>query len=333
MLLFVKNAIVFIAGCALLLPSSVFAYTFAANLRLGDTGPDVLALQQILNSSPDTAIASSGPGSPGQETNYFGAKTFDAVNRFQTKYFNEVLAPSGLIRPTGFVGVSTRAQLEKLSSQNKNEPVVSSVLESSSGTQLSSAALPPMPTRIELYLAEVKNGLQERGESEDTIAFVEAEIRKIAPNAEAYLSEFYKQEQELYKKKQAGADAPALAFFKRTLSTIASLFTPATAHAALGLPFGGYVATVMPVCTCTPAVSQIFILLPNPNALVSNMNLDYVLGTQAFSWHNLPLPGVATLGLYEPSPPTCWIGFPPKCVPLPSRGVITPISGSSLTPL
>lgn len=339
---FIKNATISTLLGVFLLPTSAFAYTFATNLRMGDTNADVLALQQLLNKSLDTQVAVTGAGSIGQETTYFGAKTLDAVNRFQTKYRAEILTPSGLTAPTGFVGPATRAQLQKLSVMDTpaiSEPTLTTTqpktaapaLTTADVSKLTAVTLPDMSTRVELYIAEVKKGLKDQGESADTIAQVEAEIRKIALNADKYIEDFYKQEQEFYKKKQAEIGGPVMAFFKNSLPSLSSFFVGETAHAALGLPFGGYVATIMPVCTCVPAVSQIFVFLANPNVAVTNMNLDYVLGTQAFNWHTLPLPGIATLGLYEPTP-TCFIGIPPKCVPLPSRGLITPIVGSSLLP-
>jgi Putative peptidoglycan binding domain len=60
------------------------------NHRLGDHGSDVLALQQFLNTH-GFVVAQSGldstgsprAGSPGHETNFFGAKTFQALKRFQ----------------------------------------------------------------------------------------------------------------------------------------------------------------------------------------------------------------------------------------------------------
>src|SRR3989338_2210667 len=44
-------------------------------LSKGVTNPQVKVLQQILNSDPDTRIAATGSGSPGNETDYFGPAT------------------------------------------------------------------------------------------------------------------------------------------------------------------------------------------------------------------------------------------------------------------
>ena len=81
---------------------------FNSDLYLGSTGLEVLALQKFLNDSPDTRIAESGIGSRGQETDYFGALTFNAVFAYQAKYAQEILAPLGLTNPTGYWGEATR---------------------------------------------------------------------------------------------------------------------------------------------------------------------------------------------------------------------------------
>ncbi len=84
------------------------------DLRLGSRGSQVRELQKILNSDPETRLAASGPGSIGNETDYFGPLTHSAALRFQKKYSAEILAPIGLAAPTGFVGPQTRRILNLL---------------------------------------------------------------------------------------------------------------------------------------------------------------------------------------------------------------------------
>lgn len=84
---------------------------FFRNLEIGDRGQDVFELQKLLNRNSVTQIADSGVGSPGNETNYFGNRTHDAVKKFQELYASEILNPAGLVTSTGFVGPSTRAKL------------------------------------------------------------------------------------------------------------------------------------------------------------------------------------------------------------------------------
>jgi peptidoglycan hydrolase-like protein with peptidoglycan-binding domain len=87
---------------------------FKRNLSLGSVGEDVKCLQYLLNQDPQTKLAKTGPGSPNNETFYFGPLTFNAVIRFQEKYKDEILAPWGLEKGTGFVGKTTRAKLNAI---------------------------------------------------------------------------------------------------------------------------------------------------------------------------------------------------------------------------
>ncbi|TSC62652.1 MAG: hypothetical protein Greene041614_314 [Parcubacteria group bacterium Greene0416_14] len=79
-------------------------------LAKGKTHRDVKALQQVLNSDSDTMIADSGTGSAGNETEYFGAMTEKAVQKFQEKY--DIAAPGD--PGYGAVGPKTRAKINEL---------------------------------------------------------------------------------------------------------------------------------------------------------------------------------------------------------------------------
>ena len=85
-------------------------YNFTRSLSVGSTGSDVMDLQKMLNMSADTQLASSGAGSPGNETSYFGSITKAGVIKWQNKYASEVLAPVGLSSGTGYFGPSSRAK-------------------------------------------------------------------------------------------------------------------------------------------------------------------------------------------------------------------------------
>lgn len=79
---------------------------FARTLKQGMSGEDVKALQQFLNSNGFT-IATSGTGSSGNETTYFGSGTKKALIRFQNAHAAEILTPNGLTQGSGIFGPST----------------------------------------------------------------------------------------------------------------------------------------------------------------------------------------------------------------------------------
>lgn len=80
------------------------------DLYPGSQGADVRSLQEYLNAKGFT-LATSGPGSPGNETTYYGALTTAAVRRFQEAHFQEILSPLGYFSGTGICGPSTRAYI------------------------------------------------------------------------------------------------------------------------------------------------------------------------------------------------------------------------------
>ncbi len=82
-------------------------------LYVGMNSPEVKQLQQLLNTDRTTALAKSGNGSTGKETDYFGPLTEKAVERFQTEY---KIVSSGTPSTTGYglVGPRTRAMLSKV---------------------------------------------------------------------------------------------------------------------------------------------------------------------------------------------------------------------------
>ena len=92
-------------------------FTFKNNLRLGMLSEDIRYLQRFLNSHAGTKVADTGLGSPGRETNYFGALTKAAVIKFQNMYTSEVLSQWGLTKGNGYVGQSTRKKLNELLAQ------------------------------------------------------------------------------------------------------------------------------------------------------------------------------------------------------------------------
>ncbi len=96
---------------------TAWCHTFNTNLRIGDYGEEVKAL--------NTALLKEGVGTPfltteGQppslisDDGVFIENTASAVTGFQEKYRDEILTPLGLKFGTGFVGKSTRAKLNAL---------------------------------------------------------------------------------------------------------------------------------------------------------------------------------------------------------------------------
>lgn len=92
------------------------AFQFKNNLVLGSKGKEVEELQRCL--AKDSQIY---PG--GEITGYFGQKTKEAVIRFQEKYSEDILKPSGLEKGTGEVKEKTREVLNKICFEKSEETI------------------------------------------------------------------------------------------------------------------------------------------------------------------------------------------------------------------
>ncbi len=79
---------------------------FTRNLTVGSTGTDVRILQRFLNANGFT-IASSGNGSPGNESTYFGPATAAALARYQSSV--------GISPASGYFGPATRSRISSSS--------------------------------------------------------------------------------------------------------------------------------------------------------------------------------------------------------------------------
>ena len=116
-------------------------FKFNRTLRQGDTiAPDVSYLQFILNQSPSTQVAETGGGSLTGLTNFFGAKTYSAVTRFQEKYRDEILTPANITNPTGVVGENTRRKLNQILGELFSGTYIDSNSSTPLGNSLSAAA-------------------------------------------------------------------------------------------------------------------------------------------------------------------------------------------------
>jgi hypothetical protein len=119
-------------------------YLFSRTLKLGSTGTDVKQLQILLNQDPTTKIATTGFGSAGEETTYFGNLTKNAVIKLQNKYKSEILAPVQLTSGTGFFGPSTIKKINNIQLASSGSPVVVTFIAT---TDVAGVAVVQAPTQ------------------------------------------------------------------------------------------------------------------------------------------------------------------------------------------
>lgn len=95
-------------------------FLFTQDLYNGLDNGQVLMLQRFLNGDTQTQVNSTGPGSPGNETTYFGNATQNAVERFQVLYRSVILDPLGFSSPTGIIGARSRSVLNQILDNLRN---------------------------------------------------------------------------------------------------------------------------------------------------------------------------------------------------------------------
>ncbi len=115
----------------LLAPTSTYATStstpilFNQNLRVGSVSPDVIRLQKFLNAH-DFTVATSGPGSVGNETVRYGILTQKAVALFQAKYSDKILKPQGLTKATGNFLKATRDMVNEIIMEESKPKIIPS---------------------------------------------------------------------------------------------------------------------------------------------------------------------------------------------------------------
>lgn len=155
-----KTGIALVAFGAVLAVSFAFAASaqaqtmscnFTRNLKLGNSGAEVMDVQKFLNAN-GAQIAATGAGSPGNETSYFGAKTKAAVAAWQ--------AANGISPTAGYWGPLTRAAANaKCGSPTPGPgPVVSGAVNVGAATQPANSLAPQGVSRVPFTTFTLTNG-------------------------------------------------------------------------------------------------------------------------------------------------------------------------------
>lgn len=91
-----------------------WCHTFNTNLKIGDQGSEVGGLLGALMNEGNTFSDYTTGENYSWKGASFEEEVASAVTKFQEKYRDEILTPSGLVHGTGFVGKATRQKLNQL---------------------------------------------------------------------------------------------------------------------------------------------------------------------------------------------------------------------------
>lgn len=126
---------------------SAEAYTHVSTLRLGVNSSQVLSLQQALNGA-GFIVSSSGAGSVGNETTYFGMRTKNAVIAFQK---SKGLTADGIVgAKSGLVLSSSVSYLPGCISNSQSEYSKTTGMRCDGGTDTDITTCPNNPTAAPL---------------------------------------------------------------------------------------------------------------------------------------------------------------------------------------
>lgn len=125
-------------------------YAWTRDLQQGSTGADVMGLQKFLNGDAATMVASTGAGSPGNETSTFGPATKAAVIKFQTKYNVTPIA--------GYFGAKSRAQAALVCGGSTPGPITGGGVTVSAAAQPANALIPKNAAQVPFTTFTISNG-------------------------------------------------------------------------------------------------------------------------------------------------------------------------------
>lgn len=312
------------------------------SLQRGDRSQAVKDLQVALNSVPNLVVSESGPGSVGEETRYFGAKTHQAVIAFQNRYKNSILQPLGLREPTGVVGSQTKNKLRDLI--GGKDPITKKGGESFSqddtsvdGESNPSSKQDTSNSNQPKSLSELRNQFTlnkwsfTREEKQTIYDMMPPEVQdkhfsnfldKSQPSpvdnndsTEPSTNPLQQRYQDIQESNETSLKEwlkgyLALQKLREPLSLLqrqmGRIFGPQTAYAQGPLIFGGRIASVEP-CPAPPNALQVTVAGPRPGRFAYIPGASQIRPVVA----GVPKPGASTLGNYAPVPGCYTTTVPP----------------------